>query len=152
MTLIVIGTVQGGEREGAPLGSMKRGGSGGRQPEEEEERKVRPVGLLNIDSNHVSAAILHLAAIERGYNEVTNTQLWEHANNHTGTKGGMEKRHMLEILSAMELEKVPGASSGDALAILEHLRGRRGAKARDGNGSASADGRNSRRPREEWCE
>jgi hypothetical protein len=39
MTLIVIGTVQGGEREGAPLGSMKRGGSGGRQPEEEEERK-----------------------------------------------------------------------------------------------------------------
>jgi hypothetical protein len=39
MTLIVIGTVQGGEREGAPLGSMKRGGSCGRQPEEEEERK-----------------------------------------------------------------------------------------------------------------
>ena len=39
MTLIVIGTVQGGEREGAPLGSMKRGVSGGRQPEEEEERK-----------------------------------------------------------------------------------------------------------------
>ena len=119
------------------------GGGGG------EEGK--PVGLLNIDSNHVSAAI-HLAAIERGYNEVTNTQLWEHANNHTGTKGRVEKRHMIEILSAMELEKVPGASSGDALAILEHLRGRRGAKARDGNGSASADGRNSRRPREEWCE
>ncbi len=38
MTLIVIGTVQGGEREGDPRGFMKRGGSGGRQPEEEEER------------------------------------------------------------------------------------------------------------------
>jgi hypothetical protein len=75
----------------------------------------------------VSSAI-HLAAIERGYNEVTNTQLWEHANNHTGTKGRMEKRHMMEILSAMELEKVPGASSGDALAILEHLRGKEGYK------------------------
>lgn len=95
------------------------GGGGG------EEGK--PVGLLNIDSNHVSAAI-HLAAIERGYNEVTNTQLWEHANNHTGTKGRMEERHMMEILSAMELEKVPGASSGDALAILEHLRGKEGCK------------------------
>ena len=95
------------------------GGGGG------EEGK--PVGLLNIDSNHVSSAI-HLAAIERRYNEVTNTQLWEHANNHTGTKGRMEERHMMEILSAMELEKVPGASSGDALAILEHLRGKEGYK------------------------
>jgi hypothetical protein len=122
MTLIVIGTVQGGEREGAPLGYMKRGGSGGSQSEEEEERGVKAVGLPNIDNNsHVSAAI-HLAAIERGYNEVTNTQVWDHANNHTARKGRMEKRHMMEILSAMELEKVPGASSGDALAILDHLR------------------------------
>jgi hypothetical protein len=90
MTLIVIGTVQGGEREGAPIGFMKREGVGGRQPEEEEERGVKPVGLPNINNNcHVSAAI-HLAAIERGYNEATNTQLWENANNHTGTKGRME--------------------------------------------------------------
>ena len=126
MTLIVIGTVHGGEREGAPSGFMKREGGGGRQPEEEEERGVKPVGLPNIDNNcHVSAAI-HLAAIARGYNEVTNTQLWEHANNHTGRKGSMQGEDMAKILSAMELEKVPGASSGDTLSILDHLRGREG--------------------------
>jgi hypothetical protein len=126
MTLIVIGTVHGGERDGAPIGFMKREGVCGRQPEEEEERGVQPVGLPNIDNNcHVSAAI-YLAAIERGYNEVTNTQLWEHANNHTGRKGSMQGEDMAKILSAMEREKVPGVSSGDALAILDHLRGREG--------------------------
>jgi len=68
--------VQSGEREWAPLGYMKRRGGSGEQIEEKEESGARPVGLPNIKNNsHVSAAI-HLAAIERGYNEVTNTQLW----------------------------------------------------------------------------
>ena len=54
-----------------PLRYIKlRGGTGG-QIEEKEENGARPVGLPNIDSNcHVSPAI-HLAAIVRGYNEVT---------------------------------------------------------------------------------
>jgi hypothetical protein len=91
MTLIIIGAVQGGEREGAPLGYMKRRGGSGEQIEEKEESGVRPAGLLNIKNIcHVSAAI-HLAAIERGCNEVINTQLWEHVNNHTGGKDRMEK-------------------------------------------------------------
>jgi hypothetical protein len=123
MTLIIIGAVQGGEREGAPLGYMKRRGGSGEQIEEKEESGVRPVGLPNIKNNcHVSAAI-HLAAIERGYNEVTNTQLWEHVNNHTGRKDRMEKRRMAEILTSMELERVSGMGEGDALAILDHLPG-----------------------------
>jgi hypothetical protein len=90
MTLIIIGAVKGGEREGAPLGYMKRRGGSGGQIEQKEEIGARPVGLPNInDYCHVSAAI-HFAAIERGYNEVTNTQLWEHANNHTGKKDSLD--------------------------------------------------------------
>ena len=73
MTRIIIRAVQGGGRERAPLGYMKRRGSSRGQIEEEEEIGARPVGLPNTNNNcHVSAAI-HLAAIERGYNEVTNT-------------------------------------------------------------------------------
>jgi hypothetical protein len=77
---------QGGEREGAPLGYMKRRGGSGEQIEEKEESGVRPVGLSNIKNNCHESAAIHLTAIERGYNEVTNTQLWEHVNNHTGRK------------------------------------------------------------------
>ena len=62
------------------------------------------------------SAAIHLAAIERGYNEVTNTQLWEHANNHTGTKGRMEKRHMMEILKGIEPPWT------DALTLRYHVR------------------------------
>jgi hypothetical protein len=51
MTLIIIGAVQGGEREGEPLGYMKGGGGSGEQIEEKEESGVRPVGLSNIKNN-----------------------------------------------------------------------------------------------------
>jgi hypothetical protein len=86
MTRIIIRAVQGGGRERAPLGYMKRRGGSGGQIEQKEEIGARPVGLPNINNYcHVSAAI-HFAAIERGYNEVTNTQLWEHVNNHMGKK------------------------------------------------------------------
>ena len=62
MTLIVIGTVQGGEREGDPRGFMKRGGAAGGS-QRRRRRGLKPVGLPNIDNNcHVSVAI-HLAAI-----------------------------------------------------------------------------------------
>jgi hypothetical protein len=43
--------------------------------------------------------------------------------NHTGKKDIMEKRHILEILTAMDLERVPGMVEGDVIAILDHLRG-----------------------------
>jgi hypothetical protein len=61
---------------------------------------------------HVSAAI-HLAAIDTGYNKVTNTQLWEYVDDFTGHKGNMSARHMAEILEAMDLTQVPGAAEGD---------------------------------------
>jgi hypothetical protein len=104
---------------------MKRREDGrGGQSEEQGEKGVQPVGLPNIKRNcHVSAAI-HLAAIGVGYNKVTNTQLWEYVDDFTGHKGSMSERHMGEILGAMDLTQVSGAAEGDALEILNHLRGK----------------------------
>ena len=42
--------------------------------------------------------------------------------NNTGKKDSMEKRHMVETLTAMDFEQVPGTAEGDAIAILDHLR------------------------------
>jgi hypothetical protein len=113
------------ERRGA---GPKRQYNPGLNMEYEGERRNQPPGITNVRGSCYIASAIHVTAWELGYNQASNTTLWEHQRNWQDTPRTLTTR---EVETILDLWEHPQASatvqpSRDAAQAVRSIRRRSG--------------------------